>query len=108
MRWEALAPLAIVASALLIAALERLYPYDRGQRLLREGFWTDLLGYGVAQSYVCALLIGALLRRLEPIERGVGGWPVAVQVAFFVVTHDFYIYWFHRWQHASPRLWRLH
>jgi sterol desaturase/sphingolipid hydroxylase (fatty acid hydroxylase superfamily) len=108
MRWEALAPLLIVASALLIAAIERLRPYDSGQRLLREGFWTDLVGYGVIQSYLCALLIGALLRRMAPIERGIGSWPVAAQVAFFVVTHDFYIYWFHRWQHASPWLWRLH
>jgi len=38
----------------------------------------------------------------------VSSWPLAGQVAFFVVTHDLHIYWFHRLQHASPRLWRLH
>ena len=31
-----------------------------------------------------------------------------VQVLFFLVTHDFYIYWFHRWQHHNPVLWRTH
>jgi hypothetical protein len=24
------------------------------------------------------------------------GWPIAAQVAFFVISHDLYIYWFHR------------
>lgn len=38
----------------------------------------------------------------------VSTWPFAAQVAFFVVTHDLYIYWFHRWQHANRWLWRLH
>jgi sterol desaturase/sphingolipid hydroxylase (fatty acid hydroxylase superfamily) len=33
---------------------------------------------------------------------------VWVQVLFFVVTHDFYIYWFHRFQHHSPFFWRTH
>ncbi len=27
---------------------------------------------------------------------------------FFLVTHDLYIYWFHRWQHHSKILWRTH
>jgi sterol desaturase/sphingolipid hydroxylase (fatty acid hydroxylase superfamily) len=38
----------------------------------------------------------------------ISDWPVTLQVVFFVVTHDFYIYWFHRWQHKSIYLWRLH
>jgi sterol desaturase/sphingolipid hydroxylase (fatty acid hydroxylase superfamily) len=25
-----------------------------------------------------------------------------------LITHDFYIYWFHRWQHNSKILWRTH
>jgi sterol desaturase/sphingolipid hydroxylase (fatty acid hydroxylase superfamily) len=37
-----------------------------------------------------------------------GGWPVLAQVAFLVVTHDLYIYWFHRMQHRFPLLWRIH
>ena len=37
-----------------------------------------------------------------------GAWPIWLQVLFFVVTHDLYIYLFHRLQHRSPTLWRLH
>jgi sterol desaturase/sphingolipid hydroxylase (fatty acid hydroxylase superfamily) len=55
-------------------------------------------------------------RLLLAVRAAIGGgscgllatWPVAAQVALFVVSHDLYIYLFHRWQHASPFLWRFH
>src|SRR5262245_42300297 len=110
---EAASALVVVGAVLALALLERRFPYDARQRFLRPGFWTDLVGYTIVQSYVLALVISALLASLDAASglsrRGlVSGWPVPVQVAFFVVTHDLYIYWFHRWQHRSPWLWRLH
>jgi sterol desaturase/sphingolipid hydroxylase (fatty acid hydroxylase superfamily) len=111
--WATLAPALIVAMALAFMALERVFPYERDLKLLREGFWTDLLFYTLVQSYVMALVISAILQRLDAATglshlRLLAGWPVGAQVAFFVVSHDLYIYWFHRWQHHSPVLWRLH
>jgi sterol desaturase/sphingolipid hydroxylase (fatty acid hydroxylase superfamily) len=58
-------------------------------------------------------VIAALIRWLDGLtglsRQGlISGWPFALQVAFFVLSHDLYIYWFHRWQHTSPMLWRLH
>jgi len=35
-------------------------------------------------------------------------WPLAAQLGFFLVTHDLYIYLFHRLQHSSSLLWRIH
>jgi sterol desaturase/sphingolipid hydroxylase (fatty acid hydroxylase superfamily) len=110
--WTLVAPVLVAGWALLLWGLERLRPYERGP-FLREGLVTDLFLYTFAQSYVCALAIGALIRGLDGAtglsRLGlVGGWPVWGQVAFFVVTHDLYIYCFHRWQHSSPLLWRLH
>jgi hypothetical protein len=35
-------------------------------------------------------------------------WTIWEQVLFFLVTHDLYIYLFHRLQHASKILWRTH
>ena len=110
---EYLSPAVIIASALLFIALERVIPYDRGQHVLREGFWTDLIWYTIIQSYVLALVISAIIRW---IDRGTGfsrlhlvsGWPLWGQLAFFLVTHDLYIYLFHRLQHRSPLLWRIH
>ena len=108
-----LSPIVVVASALLLILLERRFPYEPRQRLLREGFFTDLLGYGLLQSYVLGLLISGFIAFLDHQTgwsslRLVGSWPIAAQLVFFVVSHDFYIYWFHRLQHLSPLLWRVH
>ena len=111
--WSVLSPLAIVAGALILIALERWRPYEPRQRFLRPGFWDDLIGYTFVQSYLLGIAIGHLiswldgatgLSRLHLVSR----WPVAVQVLFFLVTHDLYIYCFHRLQHRSPLLWRIH
>jgi sterol desaturase/sphingolipid hydroxylase (fatty acid hydroxylase superfamily) len=113
MGWEILSPIIIVAAALLFGVLERFLPYDRGQKVLRDGLLVDLVGYALVQSYLLALVIGALILWIDTQTgwsrlRILSAWPLAAQVAFFVVTHDLYIYLFHRAQHASPRLWRLH
>jgi sterol desaturase/sphingolipid hydroxylase (fatty acid hydroxylase superfamily) len=113
MRWAILSPILIIASAVLIVALEQWRPYDPRQRLFRVGFFTDFFWYTLVQSYVLGLVIQAII---VAIDRGtslsrlhlVSAWPVPLQLAFFWVTHDFYIYWFHRLQHASPLFWRTH
>jgi sterol desaturase/sphingolipid hydroxylase (fatty acid hydroxylase superfamily) len=111
--WHLLSPILIVASALGFVALERVYPYDRGQRVFREGFFVDLVGYGLVQSYLLGLVITASIAWLDRrtgLSRLhlVSGWPVLGQLGFFFVTHDFYIYCFHRLQHRTPWLWRIH
>jgi sterol desaturase/sphingolipid hydroxylase (fatty acid hydroxylase superfamily) len=110
-RWISTA--AIIVGAFIIVALERWRPYDKGQRFLRTQFFNDLLMYGIAQSYVMALVIFWLLERIpfftQISKLGlVSGWPLMAQLGFFLVEHDLYIYWFHRWQHNSPILWRIH
>jgi sterol desaturase/sphingolipid hydroxylase (fatty acid hydroxylase superfamily) len=112
MSWVLLSPLIVVASALLLIALERFFPY-RPQRLFREGFFTDLIAYGLMQSYLLGVLIGSIIAYVDR-QTGwsrlglVSGWPVPMQLLFFFVVHDFYIYWFHRLQHWSNVLWRTH
>jgi sterol desaturase/sphingolipid hydroxylase (fatty acid hydroxylase superfamily) len=113
MRWEIVSPVVILVSVLGFVILERVFPYDRGQKALREGFWMDLIGYTILQSYVCALLIAELTRWMDSVSgfsrlRLLASWPIWAQVTFFVITHDLYIYAFHRLQHGSPWLWRLH
>ena len=111
--WSILSPACIVAGALILIALERRRPYSPRQRFLRPGLWDDLLGYALIQSYLLGLVIARLTTWLDGAT-GLGrlhlvsGWPIAVQLAFFIVTHDLYIYLFHRLQHRSPFLWRIH
>jgi len=113
MSWAVLSPIIIVGSALLLIGLERLFPYDRRQRLLRPGFFTDLVGYGLVQSYLLGLLITALIQAIDRESgwsrlRLVSDWPVLAQLGLFFVTHDLYIYCFHRLQHRVALLWRIH
>jgi sterol desaturase/sphingolipid hydroxylase (fatty acid hydroxylase superfamily) len=113
MSWSVLTPILLVTGALVIIALERLKPYDKGEKFLREGFWTDFVMYGVVQSYVMGVVISALVHWVDERTGSstygvVSGWPIWLQVVFFVVLHDFYIYWFHRAQHNNRFLWRLH
>ena len=112
-RWELISPVFIVGSAFLLLGLERRFPYTPGQPLLRRGFWMDLVGYALVQSYLLAVAISWIIRGLDGVTglsplRLVSGWPVGLQLLFFFVEHDLYIYLFHRWQHHQPRLWRIH
>jgi sterol desaturase/sphingolipid hydroxylase (fatty acid hydroxylase superfamily) len=107
------APAITVGGALVIIALERLRPYDR-QRFWRPGLGVDLIGYALIQSAVLSVVINGLVRLLAAATGAVPGhgpvshWPFAAQLALFIVSHDLYIYWFHRAQHRIPLLWRLH
>jgi len=104
----------LVLSVFIFIWLERKYPYTPGMPIFRDGFWVDLIWYTFIQSYFLKIFIFDYI--ITPLDRTyhlsslhlVGSWPVAVQVLFFLVVHDFYIYWFHRAQHHSKWLWRTH
>lgn len=103
-----------VVVALTIILLERIRPYTPGVPLLRKGLFTDFVMYGIVQSYLLKILV--LDNVILPLDAKyhfssahlLYDWPIWAQVAFFVITHDLYIYWFHRAQHTFPVLWRLH
>jgi sterol desaturase/sphingolipid hydroxylase (fatty acid hydroxylase superfamily) len=105
---------AIAGASVCFVVLERIFPYNHGQEILRTGFFDDLALYTIAQSYILGIIIftyiiGHLdvltgLTRLQLLR----SWPVWVQLVFFTVTHDLYIYWMHRWQHSNRFLWRIH
>lgn len=104
---------AVVLAGGGLLLLERWFPYNRDQKVLRTGFWIDIVLYCFVQSYVLGIVIGRIIRALDAhagLSRLglVASWPLAGQLLFFLVTHDLYIYGFHRLQHRVPLLWRLH
>jgi sterol desaturase/sphingolipid hydroxylase (fatty acid hydroxylase superfamily) len=106
-------PLLIVGAALIIIVLERLLPYSPSQHLFRKGFFNDLVFYSLLQSYLLGYAIAwlaALIDLLTGISRYrlLSHFTVAQTVLLSLVAHDFYIYWFHRLQHANRYLWRIH
>jgi sterol desaturase/sphingolipid hydroxylase (fatty acid hydroxylase superfamily) len=108
-----ISPLVIVGWAVTLTLLERLFPYLPGYRILRPDFWTDLVMYTLVQSYVLALIISLIIDLIDSSTglsrlNLVSGWPLLGQWLFFLVTHDFWQYWFHRLQHRNRWLWRTH
>jgi sterol desaturase/sphingolipid hydroxylase (fatty acid hydroxylase superfamily) len=107
-------PLLVSAGwAVLMVALERRFPADPRQKLFREGFFLDFFWYTLFEGAVMGFLIGMLIVHLDASTGWsrlhlVSDWPVWAQLGFFWVTHDFYIYWFHRLQHKNRYLWRTH
>lgn len=111
--WSVVSLPIIVGWGALMVTLERVFPYDKGQRTLRVGLFTDVFWYTIVQSYVLSLLISWIIRRIDASTglsrlHLVGSWPVWAQLGFFWITHDLYIYCFHRLQHRSPLLWCTH
>jgi sterol desaturase/sphingolipid hydroxylase (fatty acid hydroxylase superfamily) len=104
----------LVCWIIFITAWERISPYRKGLVFFREGFWVDLVWYTIIQSFVLKIVIFDYI--IYPIQHHIPWqgfqffkeWPVAGQVLFFLVTHDLYIYLFHRLQHSSKILWRTH
>ena len=114
MKIETITLLILISSAVTIILLERKYPYRKGLPFFREGFWVDLVWYTLIQSFFLKILIFDYIIQPINLEFGwsslqlISHWPIGVQALFFLVTHDLYIYWFHRWQHNSKILWRTH
>jgi sterol desaturase/sphingolipid hydroxylase (fatty acid hydroxylase superfamily) len=104
----------IIGTALLLTLLERVFPYNKDQKILREGFFNDLIFYTIAQSYILGIFIFTFIINLIDETSGLSrlkllnNIPIWIQLLFFTITHDIYIYWMHRWQHNNKYLWRLH
>jgi sterol desaturase/sphingolipid hydroxylase (fatty acid hydroxylase superfamily) len=111
---ERLSLATIGGGAVLLALLERIFPYNDGQPFLREGFFDDFAMYTIAQNYVLSIVIfSGIIAHVDAIGgfsrlHLIASWPLTLQVVFFVVTHDLYIYWMHRWQHRNKYMWRIH
>ena len=99
---------------IFIIIWERVAPYRKGLPFFRDGFWVDLIWYTIIQSYVLKIVIFDYL--IAPLQHHfdwsrfqlVHNWPVWVQVLFFLIMHDLYIYLFHRFQHSNKVFWRIH
>lgn len=104
----------IASSAVLFIILERIFPYNSGQKVFRVGFFDDLALYTIAQSYILGIIIFNYIIHFMDNTSGISrlhlfsNTPIWIQLIFFTVTHDFYIYWMHRWQHKNKWLWRIH
>ncbi len=108
------------ALSLVFVLLERLWPRDTRQGLLRAGLATDLF-YLVFNGHWLGVLLALLT---EPLSRALDGalalrgmslqlrvaadWPWALQLIVAFVAIDFIQWSIHNLLHRVPALWELH
>src|SRR5690606_5278338 len=111
---EAVSMIVIISASVFFVILERIIPYNGGQKIIREGFFNDLALYTIAQSYILSIIIFGYIIHFIDESTGISRLklftdiPIWLQLIFFTITHDFYIYWMHRFQHNNKFLWRIH
>ena len=107
--------LELLVLALLFMPVEALFPL-REQRVLREGWQTDLKHFFVSHAGVQLLSFGVLIPaqmffawavHLE-FQEAVAAQPLWLQVIEIVLVVDFATYWIHRAFHQMPWLWNFH
>jgi len=107
----------LVATGLMFAPLERLFPHKREQRLFRTE-WREDLFYFLVSSMMVQLLtflalapsqaVNASTGALASLRTAVGAQPFALQLLEAMFLTDLVQYWFHRAFHRIPFLWGFH
>ncbi|MCE4224747.1 sterol desaturase family protein [Methylobacterium sp. C25] len=100
----------------LFVPLERLFPRNRDQILLREEWREDLFYYFVSSLLVQVLTFLTLAPSrlvkentdLGTIQSFFGGLPWLLQLLLIMLFTDLVQYWVHRMFHRIPALWRFH
>lgn len=103
----------MLGGAGIIITLERVFPYNPNQNFFRDGWWNDFFWYNIFQSLILGYIIFQFISYLDGLtglsRLGlISSLPFWAQLLFFIITHDFYIYWMHRLMHHNIYLWRLH
>lgn len=107
----------MIATGLMFAPLERLFPRLRQQRLFRPEWREDLFYYLISSMLVQVITFLALAPSsyinahnapLGGIRAAVGSLPWIVQFLLAMLLTDLAQYWFHRLFHRVPFLWGFH
>lgn len=101
---------------LVFRPLEMAFPAKPGQRFMRPDFWTDLCflfgQYLLWNGVVFWILsrFGGWVDGVVPADfrASVAAQPWWLQAVEVILFSDFFVYWGHRLQHATPFLWRFH
>lgn len=107
----------MIATGLMFAPIERLFPRMPDQRLFRPEWREDLFYYLVSSMMVQLITFLALAPSgyinahagwLGGIRAAVSGLPWLVQLVLAMALTDLTQYWFHRLFHRVPFLWGFH
>ncbi|MFZ5756698.1 MAG: sterol desaturase family protein [Pseudomonadota bacterium] len=102
--------------ALVFIPLERLFPKNPEQKMLRKGWTTDLnyflIGHVGIQLFTFFTIVPAQHFFAWAIhadfQKAIAAQPVWLQFIEILVVIDFFSYWIHRAMHEVPALWKIH
>ena len=100
----------------VFAPLELLLPAQRGRKLLRQGWFVDLLHFmftAILTATGIGVMIGGVLVLShfivpDALKSSIAGLPLWLQVLLGTVLADLFFYFGHRVQHEVPWLWDFH
>lgn len=107
----------MMATGLMFAPFERIFPHRRDQRLFRIEWREDLFYYLVSSMMVQAFsflalapsqIINAHTGSWDSFRAGIASLPWVVQFALVLILSDLFQYWYHRLFHRVPFLWGFH
>jgi sterol desaturase/sphingolipid hydroxylase (fatty acid hydroxylase superfamily) len=107
----------MIATGLMFAPIERLFPQRPDQRLFRTEWREDLFYYLISSMMVQLITFLALAPstfimaktgNLAAFRTAVASQPWALQFLEVMLLTDFCQYWFHRAFHRFPFLWGFH
>lgn len=106
----------VLFTGFLFIPLERIFPHQHGQPILRTEWREDLFYYLVSSMMVQILAFltfapsWALLATggFESVRAFIGALPWLVQFVAVMFLTDLVQYWVHRTFHRVPALWRFH
>ena len=107
----------MIATGLMFAPLERIFPHIAKQRLFRQEWREDLFYYLISSMMVQLITFLALAPSsyvnanfgwLGGVRQAVSGLPWLVQFVLAMLLTDLAQYWFHRLFHRVPFLWGFH
>ena len=110
----------LILLALAFVVLERLFPWRKGQQLLRVGWLRDIAFlavnghlFGLWTQQVNAWVYGGAANTLESIgvpsePQLITQWPLWAQFLTFMVVSDFLQWCVHNLLHRVPFLWQFH
>ncbi|MBS1796646.1 MAG: sterol desaturase family protein [Acidobacteria bacterium] len=100
----------------IMTPLERLFALRREQKIFRAGWRTDVVHFLVdrflidAGSAVLILILMVFWHWIvsPDFQAGVAAQPFLLQFFEAVLVVDIIGYFYHRWTHTSPFLWKIH
>lgn len=107
----------MIATGLMFAPLERIFPHRAEQRLFRIEWREDLFYFLVSSMLVQLITFLALAPSsyinthfgwLDSTRSAIGALPWLVQFILAMLLTDLAQYWFHRLFHRVPFLWGFH